>query len=286
MRIIDTHNHLYFPSFKKDFLEVIQQCRMAGVDKQILIGVDELSCQAIVKLIQAYPDFYGILGLHPCDVDKLGKSSEYADYVGMKGRAPTYKSMADFFMGIEALFLKHPDRIVGFGETGFDRYHRDTPALVEMQKESFERHLDLCMRYDRTLMIHCRSAAKDCLGFLMNRKSKITNCKFVWHCFSEDLGTAKQVLDLGGFIGIGGVLTYPKSEELRDVVAKIPLDRIVTETDAPFLTPYKARKTEKRNSPAYLPEVVALIAELKGMEIEGCAEQLYQNAETCFDLTP
>lgn len=284
MKIIDTHNHLYFPKFKGPLDQVLTDARAAGVQQQILIGIDELSCQAALNLASKYDDFKVALGLHPCDVDQLGVYDKQHQYLGLKNhQPPTINHLPEYFAWLDQLATAHADTVVGFGESGFDQFHRQSPELLKLQTQSFERHLQLCQKHNKTLIIHSRGARDATLDFLLHSKSKIQNLKFIWHCFTEDLAAAQTVVELGGYLGIGGVATYPKSEALRDIITQIPLEHLLTETDAPFLTPQHARKSgTKLNSPAYLGEVIQTIAEQKKIEPEACANQLYKNALAAF----
>ena len=280
--IIDTHNHIYFPGL--DTSEILEKARKTGVEKQVLIGIDELSCLRVLDLIEQHDDLYGTLGLHPCDVDKIGQRAEYQSYEQLSHYKLQCKNLDQYFDWIDQQFSQNLEKVVGFGESGFDRYHQDSPELVKAQEQSFEAHLSLCVKYQKTLIIHSRNAKDNCLRFLRQHKKHFQQINFIWHCFSEDLQTAQLVIELGGKIGLGGVITYPKSALLRTVVAKLPITSLVTETDAPFLTPHQARKKHKQNSPEFLSEIVTKIAETKGLETQKCEEILYKNGCEVFDL--
>jgi len=287
IKIIDTHNHLYFPSFKNSFQETLQSAQASGVKQQILIGIDELSCQAALNLAAENKDFKVALGLHPCDVDQLGVyNSEHHQYLGINADLrPQITNRAKYFTWLDTLATKHPETVVAFGETGFDQFHRESTALLKLQTISFKQHLELCVKHQKTLIIHSRGARDVTLKFLEEHTEEFAQINFVWHCFTEDLAAAEKVIELGGYIGIGGVATYPKSEEIREVIEALPVKQLVTETDAPFLTPHQARKQgAKQNSPTHLPEVVKLIAEIKNLDTEACAMQLYKNAQKAFKL--
>jgi len=284
LRIFDTHAHLYFPTFANTLDQVIADCEAAGVTHQIQIGCDELSCLAALELAKSRPNFYCTLGLHPCDVDKVGiRDPKYHRYAGLDDYQLQAATSDDFFAWVEQLFLENKTLVVGFGETGFDLHHRHTPELYRQQCEDFRSHIALCEKYDRTLVVHTRAAAAETLAFLDAEKP---TCRGVIHAFSEGPEFAQEVTTKHGFyLGIGGVATYPKMEAVRDAIRQTPIDHLITETDAPFLTPQGARSAgAKTNSPQYLPEVVGLIAELKGLEPEDCAAQLFLNAERCFGL--
>lgn len=287
MKIIDTHNHLYFPGYLDSFNQVLASSRAVGVTTQILIGIDELSCQAALNLAATHQDFKVTLGLHPCDVDSLGQYlPEYHKYLGLNSdQRPIHKNLIDYVSWLDQLAIQHSGTVVGFGETGFDQFHRQSSVLLKKQTESFEAHLELCLKHHKTLIIHSRGACQETLDFLTDKAAPFKKIKFVWHCFSEDYSAAKTVIALGGYLGVGGVITYPKSIELREIIKNIPLDKIVTETDAPFLTPHQARKKNtKLNSPAFLAEIIATIAQEKKIPVDECGAQLHENAQSAFNL--
>ncbi len=292
LQIFDTHAHLYFTSFDDNRDQVIAECEAAGVTHQIQIGCDELSCLAALELAESQENFYCTLGLHPCDVDKLGvRDPEYHRYAGLTDYKLKNHTPAQFFAWIEALFLENEDKVVGFGETGFDLYHRNTPELFALQAECFAEHIRLCKKYDRALVIHTRDSSQETLKFLqdslqpgLNPGSDIP--RGVVHAFSEGPEFAQIMTEQFGFhLGIGGVATYPKNEHVREAIKSTPIEFLITETDTPFLTPHKARKSGiKTNTPQYIPEVITLIAELKELSVEDCATQLFENAQRCFGI--
>lgn len=286
MPIIDTHNHLYFSGFKKDFDQILKNAASAGVTQQVLIGIDELSCQAALNLAAQYEIFKVAIGLHPCDVDQLGQyNTEPHQYLGIESSLrPQLKTHADYFTWLDQLATQHPDTIIGFGETGFDQFHRQSDTLLQLQTKCFEAHLDLCIKHQKTLIIHSRGAREVTVDFLEKRAEKFKQINFIWHCFSEDTAAAETTIKLGGYIGVGGVITYPKSEALRNTIKQLPIEQLLTETDAPFLTPHEARKKHKLNSPEFLPEIIKTIAQIKQISLPQCEAQLYRNAQTAFSI--
>jgi len=287
MTLIDTHNHLYFPGFKDTFDQILAEAKKAGVSQQILIGIDELSCQAALNLAAEHNTFKVALGLHPCDVDQLGVyNADHHKYLGIDpALRPKIYNRSLYFAWLDELATKHPETVVAFGETGFDQFHRQSPQLLKFQTMSFKEHLKLCLKHKKTLIIHSRGAKEETLKFLAEHADEFRQIKFVWHCFTEDLEAANATIDLGGFIGVGGVATYPNSNDLRAVLSHITIERLLTETDAPFLTPHQARKRKaKLNSPVYIPEIVATIATAQNLSFEDCEAQLYNNAKAAFQL--
>ncbi len=285
MTIIDTHNHLYFPGFKETFHQILNDAKNTGITQQILIGIDELSCQASLNLAAEHSTFKVSLGLHPCDVDQLGVyQAEHHQYLGINSTLrPKIYNRTLYFQWLDELATKHPDTVVAFGETGFDQFHRQSSSLLKLQTLCFKEHLALCLKHQKTLIIHSRGAKEETLEFLKENAEEFKQINFVWHCFTEDLEAAQATIDLGGYIGVGGVSTYPKSETLRDIIRQIPLEKIVTETDAPYLTPHQARKNKaKLNSPAFLGEVIETIAKTKELPRKNVEAQLFKNAQQAF----
>lgn len=287
MASIDTHNHLYFPGFKNSFDQVLVDAKNAGVNQQILIGIDELSCQAALNLANKHKTFKVSLGLHPCDVDQLGVyNADHHQYLGIDpSLRPKIYNRSLYFAWLDELATKNSDTVVAFGETGFDQFHRQSTPLLKFQSLCFKEHLKLSLKHNKTLIIHSRGARDETLKFLEEHAEEFKQIDFVWHCFTEDLEAAQAAIELGGFIGVGGVITYPKSEDLRDVIKQLPIEQILTETDAPFLTPHLARKNKtKLNSPAFIPEIIEAIAQIKNISAGDCETQLQKNAQRAFKL--
>ncbi len=284
MLIADTHTHLHFSSFDKDREKVVARCRETGVDLQIQIGCDELSSLSALELAKKHDNFYATLGVHPSDVldcfnpDKLFRSQGYENYELQN------KNFADLFTWFTKLTTENPDKIVGFGETGFDLYHQNSPEIYKIQKEVFLSHLKLAKKFKKPLIIHGRNANEEMKSFF-TENIKAGEVNGVIHCFCEDLDYGKFFVDkFGFFLGVGGILTYPNAEKTREAIKEIPLEFLVTETDSPFLVPQSLRKTEKRNESSFLPEVIELIAELKKTPTEKCAEILFNNAQRLFQI--
>ena len=268
MKIIDTHTHLYFSVFDKHREEIIKRNQKSGVVHEIQIGCDELSSIVALELAKKYDHMYCTLGLHPTDVQNIGKFTKEHRYLGYENyelKAHNQEELIQFF---EELFEKNSEYIVGFGETGFDLFHKNSEEVLELQKKAFIAHIYLAEKFQRPLIIHSRSARKETLDFLKEHHTQLQNIKGVFHCFCEDIKTAKIVTEKYGFmIGVGGVATYKNAENVRDVIREIPLEFLLTETDAPFLVPNNFRKKGfKINESTFLIEVVELIAKLKNMD--------------------
>ena len=286
MNIFETHAHMYFPQFE-NLKQTVLDCEAAGVSHQVQIGCDEISSLAALELAKQYPRMYATLGLHPCDVDKVGiKNPEYHRYAGFEDydiQAPDTETLFQLF---ESEYLKNKENIAGFGETGFDAFYEDSEELRVLQSQSFIKHLKLADKYQKMIVIHTRGARDITLNFFKSHWADFKIPQAVVHCFCEDLDFAKIVTEkYGMYLGIGGIATYIKSEEIREVIKQIPLEFLVTETDSPFLVPNQARKKgNKVNAPQFIPEIITLIAELKNMETEKCADILFQNAKRLYSI--
>ncbi|HEY5714308.1 MAG TPA: TatD family hydrolase [Candidatus Gracilibacteria bacterium] len=295
MKIFETHAHLYFPAFSHPE-EVIQSCREAGIDRQVQIGCDEISSLAALAMAHAFDGIYCAIGLHPCDVLKIGQRSAYHRYQGFEDYDLKCHNLDELIQFLADLYREgdNAKRIVAFGETGFDLYHENTPALFKAQYDSFLAHLELCAEFDKPVVIHNRNTRNEFLEFwgknleIRGGASYFQNQRIrgIVHCFGEDLEYAEKVTrDFGLKLGIGGPCTYPKAGNIREVIKTIPLEHLLTETDSPFLPPQSIRDQGiKLNSPAYLPEVVGVIAQQKAMDPDACAEVLYQNARDLFSV--
>ncbi|PID70602.1 hypothetical protein CSB37_00750 [bacterium DOLZORAL124_38_8] len=288
MKIIDTHTHGYFGHYDANREAVQQDCRNAGIEKQIQIGCDEISSLAAIEMTKQYEGHFATVGLHPCDVAPFmeGKVENHR-LKGFENYQSNIKTTDELFSFFESLIKDNPKAVVGLGETGFDRYHDQRDILVDWQAECFVKHLELCQKYDLPVVIHTRNANQELLDFLAQHKHFFkgeNKVRGVVHCFVEDDEMAQILHDeYDLYFGIGGVATYNNTEKLAQAIAQMPANRILTETDAPFLPPKMYRKTvNKINSPASLPEVVQKIAEIRATPMAEMAKILYQNAETLF----
>jgi len=282
MKIFDTHAHLFFGNFDDDVEETVERCQKGGVKAQIQIGCDEVSSMAALNMAKKFPNFYASIGVHPSDV--LTCWDKPRRFKGLENYEIQAKNLDEFFVWAAKITEDYKDKIVGFGETGFDLYHDDSPEIFEEQKKAFAGHLELAKKFDKVLIIHNRDAADETLNFL-RKNVKRGDVRGVIHCFCEGPEFAKEIIeDFGFYIGIGGVATYKNAQNVRDAIAAVPLEYIVTETDAPFLTPFNFRKKFSRNEPTFLSEVIELIAEIKDIPVEECAEVLFENAKRLFQI--
>lgn len=244
--MIDSHVHLNNEDFADDFDAVLDRAREAGVTHMVNIGFDLASSRETVTMTERFEFMYGAVGVHPHDAETYDEETEH-----------------------ELEHLLDRDRIVAVGEIGLDYYRDLSPRKV--QRDAFVRQIALARRKDKPIIIHCRDAFDDVIAALEEAGGSYRG---IFHAFSGDRTMAQRVLDLGFHIGIGGVVTFKKSQ-LADVVAELPEDRIVLETDCPYLTPAPFRG--KRNEPAYLTYVVAKIAAATGRSVGDIQEQTDKN---------
>jgi TatD DNase family protein len=255
--IVDTHAHCYLESMQSTKEQWIDRIRQENIEKILLPNIDLDSIESMHQLCDEFSDlFLPMMGLHPCDVkENYEKDLE------------TIKS-----------FLYHnPKRYCGVGEIGLD-YHWDL-NYVEHQKKALCIQFEWAIDLKKSVSIHARKANQDVIP-LISKYSK-DGLTGVMHCFSGNIQEAKKIIDTGFYLGIGGVITYPKAG-LAEVIREISLDHIVLETDAPFLPPVPHRG--KPNEPSYLKHVVEFISELKGITKQEVIEKTTQNAYNCYQL--
>ncbi len=251
--LIDTHCHLDFPAFAADRPQVIQRALEAQVNYFINVGATLESSAAAVKLAAEYPQVYASVGLHPHDAHTFNQQAE-----------------ADLRQ------LASVEKVVAIGETGLD-YYRNLSA-PEDQKQAFLKQIALAKAMNLPLVIHCRQAEQDLLEIL---KTALP-LSAVIHCFSGDEKFLNSCLDCGFFISYTCNITYPKAVVLRALVALTPLDKLMLETDAPYLSPQGFRG--KRNEPAQIKLLAQEVSRIKGVSFKQLAEYTTQNAQKFFKL--
>jgi TatD DNase family protein len=258
--MIDTHCHLDDQQFDADLAAVIDRAAGAGVEQVISLGTTAASSRATVLLAETYPSLFAAVGIHPNSCAEAGT-----------GDWEAIRSMLD-----------HP-RVVGLGETGLDRYWDYAP--IELQRDYFDRHLRLSQNCDRAIVIHCRDAQADMLPML--REAVVRGpLRGVLHAFSGDAAMAAECLDLGLYVSFAGNVTYTnkKFQSLREAAATVPADRILIETDSPYLTPEPLRGKQKRNEPALVAHTAAALAALRGLPLDEFLRQTTANARRLFQL--
>ena len=261
LSIVDTHAHLDMPHFDKDREEVITRALDSGVSMIVTVGIDLKSSQKATELAASHQGVFAAVGFHPHDAAGV-KETDIAAIARM---------------------AQHP-KVVAIGEMGLDFYRNRSPR--EAQLRTLKWQLELAMDLDRPVVIHCRQADRDMLPLLHDwtsaHKRPDGKPAGVIHCFSGDTDTARQYLDMGFYVALGAYIGYHTSFHLRSVIKSLPSDRILVETDCPFLPPQTHRG--KRNEPAYLPLTVKLIAEIRGVSPEVLAGETTRNAIELFGL--
>ncbi len=251
--LIDTHCHLEMEQFGADREDVIRRALDSGLTRMISIASDPASNPAILALAEAHPEIYFSVGLHPHDA-KSYDDAFHADMIG---------------------WASHP-KAVAIGECGLDYHYDHSPR--DVQRRVFTAELALAKQLNLPVIIHSREAFEDTMRIV--RESGIE--RGVMHCFSGDVAMAREVLGIGLHISIAGPVTFPKSAALKEVAAFVPDDRLLIETDAPFLTPVPLRG--KRNEPAYVAYTARAVAELRGISVQDIARITSLNARLLFGL--
>lgn len=253
--IFESHAHYDDEVFDEDREELFASFREKGIGTVINVGASLAGCKETVELTRQYPFIYGAIGIHPSEVGELHE---------------------DNFADLEKwCFL---DKIVAVGETGLD-YHWPEPDPA-LQKEWFERQLVLARQAKLPVIVHSREAAKDTLEIMQaHRAGEIGG---VIHCFSYAKEMAREYLNMDFYFGIGGVITFKNSKKLKEAVEYIPMEKILLETDSPYLAPEPNRG--RRNSSLNLPYVAQAIADLKGISYEEVVQITEQNARKLFGL--
>ena len=251
--LIDTHCHLDFPQFDADRDLVIQQAKEAGISYFINIGSTLESSSAACALARKYPEIYASVGVHPHDADNFNRQTE-----------DSLKELA------------RNNKVVAIGETGLD-YYRNLSS-EKNQKQAFNKQIELAKALNLPLVLHCRQAAKQVMQIL----EAAMPLRAVVHCFSGSKDFLNDCLKLGFFISFTCNVTYKKAQDLKELVKSTPLDRLMLETDAPYLSPEEFRG--KRNTPAQIKLLAQQVARIKGVSFEQIADKTTQNAKAFFKL--
>ncbi|SRR5579871_81852 len=253
MTLIDTHCHLYLEEFADDIGEVIKRARDNGVERFYLPNIDARSMQSMLKLENDYPlECLSMAGLHPCSVKE-----------NYKGELLT----------IEKILQERP--FAAIGEIGLDFYWDRT--FDKQQYEAFDLQIEWALQYDIPIVIHSRDSMQPCIDVV--KKHQHGKLKGVFHCFTGTLEMAKQIIDLGFYLGIGGVLTY-KNSGLAETIKNVDLQYLVLETDSPYLTPVPFRG--KRNESSYLRFIAEKLAQVKEINLHEVEDVTTLNAKKLF----
>ncbi|HWP34943.1 MAG TPA: TatD family hydrolase, partial [Thermodesulfobacteriota bacterium] len=257
--LVDTHCHLDFPDYEGDTAGPVGRAVAAGVTQMVTIGTTPERSEAAVRIAERHPEVFAAVGIHPSDLDTIGPD--------------TYDRLL--------ALARHP-RVVGWGECGLDYARAGAPREVQLQR--FREQIELAAAARLPLLVHNRDAHDDVLATL--RAAPATGRpggpRGILHCFSGDLAFARACADLGFLLSVPGIVTFKNAAALREVVAALPLDLLVLETDAPFLAPEPHRG--RRNEPAYVVFTARRVAELKRLPVEAVAEATTRAARAVFGL--
>ncbi len=254
--LVDTHAHLDFPQYKKDLEQVLERARQVGVAAILNAGADLASSRRSIELSREYPWISASVGIHPHGAAQAGKNwLEELEKLAATGT------------------------VLAIGETGLDFYRDLSPR--DIQEKVFREQLQLACRVNKPVIVHSRAAHSETLQVL--QEEDLPYPAGVMHCFSGDRSQAEAFLDLGFYISLAGPLTYPRSHDLRDLIKYIPANRLLLETDAPYLPPQAYRS--QRNEPSYIKLTYERAALALGQELDEVAKQVYLNAVRLFSDT-
>ncbi len=249
--LVDSHCHLDFPDFEDQLDDVIADARAAGVGAMVTIGTEVARFDRVLAIASAHDDIYCTVGTHPHEA-------------GAEGEKDT---------GPERLAaLAADDKVIGIGETGLDYHYDNAPRAA--QKKSFRAHIQAAQKTGLALIVHSRDADDDTIKIL-NEEFEKGAFGAVMHCFSAGRALADAAVELGFYISFSGILTFKNADAVREIAGAVPVERLLVETDAPYLAPVPKRG--KRNEPAYLAHTAAYLGELRGMTPEALAAQTTAN---------
>jgi TatD DNase family protein len=253
--LFDTHVHLNDEQFKEDLEDVIQRAKEQKVEKMVVVGFDRPTITRAMELIEKYDFLYASIGWHP--VDAIDMKEEDLQW-------------------IEEL-CSHP-KVVALGEMGLD-YHWDK-SPKDIQKQVFRKQIQLARKVKLPIIIHNREATQDIIDIL--KEEHAHEVGGIMHCFSGSAETAKECVEMNFYISLGGPVTFKNAKKPKEVAVEVPFDRLLVETDCPYLAPHPYRG--KRNEPGYVKLVAEQIAELRGVTLEEVANQTTANAKKLFGI--
>lgn len=254
MKLVDSHCHLDFPDLSARIGPILEAMDRNDVGWALCAGVTLERFPALLNLVEAHPNLYCAVGVHPDTDDEAAAEPDVATLVRL---------------------AQHP-KVVAIGETGLD-YSR-LQGDLEWQRERFRTHIRAAIAAGKPLIVHTRAAAADTLRLM--REESADRAGGVMHCFTESREVAEEAMGMGFCISFSGIVTFKSAHELRDVVAFVPLDRTLIETDSPYLAPVPYRG--KTNNPSYVPHVARQVAQTKGLSLEAVAEATSRNFDTLF----
>jgi TatD DNase family protein len=253
--LIDSHAHLEMPDFKKDLEAVIQRAKESGVEYIFTVGTEKEDWKRAVEISDSHPSIYVILGVHPHNAKEIDDQTY-----------PTLKKLC------------RNGKVKAYGEIGLDFFRNLSPRDIQLKR--FREQIGLAKELDLPIVIHDREAHRETLEILKSEKAEESGG--IIHCFSGDYEMAKACMDMGFYISIPGSITFKNAEGSREIVERIPLESLLVETDAPFLTPEPFRG--KRNEPSYVRYTAQKVAEIKKVSFEKVAEITTQNALRVYRL--
>jgi TatD DNase family protein len=256
--LIDSHCHLdrlHLAPYNGDLDAALNAARERGVQRMLCISIDAGNVDAVTAIAAKHDDIYATVGVHPLDI---------------KDSIETLETLCEW--------AKRP-KVIGIGETGLDYYY--SKDNIELQQQSFITHLQAAKQTRKPVIVHTREAKEDTLAIIAEHADK--DVSGVLHCFTEDWDMAQRALEMGFYISFSGIITFKSADSLREVVKNMPLDRILVETDSPYLAPVPYRG--KKNEPKFVREVAECVAELKGMMFEEVVAQTGYNFNRLFGLS-
>lgn len=253
--LIDTHAHIYLKEFEENISNIILTSQLQGIEYILMPNIDINTVSSMLSLESRYKTCHSMIGLHPCSVDN--------NYV--------------YQLSVLYQYLVDNSGFVGIGEIGLDTYWDKTH--YKEQIEAFEKQIMWALDFDLPIVIHSRDTLDETIDIVSKHQNG--QLKGVFHCFNGSVEQGKRIVDIGFYMGIGGVVTF-KNAGVDQSVAKLPLDNMVLETDAPYLAPVPFRG--KRNEPAYLKYIALRLAEIMELSIEDIEEATTKNAKMLFNL--
>ncbi len=247
---VDSHCHLNYDDFKDDFADVLVRAKNAGVGTLLTINTKLHEAPGLIKIAETYPQIWASVGVHPHEVESEG--------------VPSVDQLRQL--------IQHP-KVVALGETGLDYFYEHSPR--DLQQQSFRNHIRLAKETSLPLVIHSRMAEDDILRILDEEQIQDLPRPGVIHCFSGTREFAEETLKRGFYISISGIVTFKKAEDLREIVKDVPVNRLLVETDAPYLAPIPFRG--KRNEPAYVAHTAQQVADIKDIPLADLAQITTQN---------
>jgi TatD DNase family protein len=255
MMLIDSHAHLEMPEFRRDLEEVIHRAMDSGIEYIFTVGTEKKDWRRTLEIANAHPSIYGIIGVHPHNAKEID--------------GETYATLRE---------LCRNEKVKAYGEIGLDFHRNLSPRDVQLKR--FREQIGLAKELRLPIVVHDREAHQETMEILKSEKAD--DCGGIIHCFSGDYEMAKVCIDMGFFISIPGSVTFKNAERFREIVKRLPLESLLVETDAPFITPEPFRG--KRNEPSFIRYTAQKVAEIKKIAFEKVAEVTTENALRVYRL--